>query len=436
MNKRTWFRASVAAGAALTVAIAMAGCSTNGGSANSDRPEGVIHIAGLGDPASAADKEMVAIFNKTSKIKAVFDSNPNSDYQTKLQTLIGTKAAPDIFFNWGGGSISQYAREGLLMPLTDFIASDPKLKSMFLPSVFNTGIVDGTPYAVPMRGTQPVMLFNNKAVLASAGITPPKTWDDLLADVKILKQKGITPISIGGADQWPQLMWFQYLYDRIAGPGLFAKALNGDTSAWASADSIKALGMIRQLVDAGAFGTNFDSVSFSNGGSPKLLRTGQAAFELQGSWYYSVQLTADPNWTKSELGWSAFPTVAGGKGDQTDISGNPNNFYSVIKKTRYPDAVKSFLQLMYSSEFVKAQLNIGALPTTTNTAEYLPKADNANFLEFQFDLVKNAKSFQLSWDQAYPPTAITAMHNAAQQFFNGSMSTSQFITAMQQLPTK
>lgn len=438
MNKRSWLHRAVAVGAVLATAVALSGCSASGGgasSANSSRPAGVIHIAMYGDTGNKVEEQIVKTFNKTSKIKAVLDITPGANYQAKLQTIIGTKAAPDIFFNWGGGSISQYVKEGLLMPLTSMIKDNPKLKSMFLPSVYNTAVVDGQPYGIPMRGTQPVMLFNNKAVLKEAGITAPKTWNDLLDDVKILKAKGITPIAIGGSDQWPQLMWYEYLYDRIAGPGLFQKALDGDKAAWASADSKKALTMLRQLVDAGAFGTNYDSVSFTNGGSPKLVRTGKAAFELQGSWYYSTQLAADPSWTTSELGWSAFPSIPGGAGNQTDLAGNTNNFYSVLKDTRYPQAVASFLKLMYSPEFIKAQLAIGNLPTTTNTEQYLGTAQNSTYLKYQFDLVKNAKSFQLSWDQAYPPTATTAMHNAVQQYFNGSLTQQQFITAMQGLPS-
>jgi xylobiose transport system substrate-binding protein len=437
MNKRSWFRRAIAGGAVVAVAVALAGCSTSSSnSANSNRPAGVIHIAMYGDQGNKVEEQIVKTFNKTSKIKAVLDITPGANYQAKLQTIISTKAAPDIFFNWGGGSISQYVKAGLLMPLTDFIKNDPKLKSMFLPSVYNTAVIDGKPYGIPMRGTQPVMLFNNKSVLQQNGITAPKTWNDLLSDVKTLKAKGLTPIAIGGGDQWPQLMWYEYLYDRVAGPGLFEKALSGDKSAWSSSASEKALGMLRQLVDAGAFGTNYDSVKFTDGGSPKLLRTGQAAFELQGSWYFSTQLSADKAWTESDLGWSAFPTVAGGKGNQADVAGNTNNFYSVLKNTRYPQAVESFLKLMYSPEFIKAQLAIGNLPTTTNTEQYLGTAQNSNYLKYQFNLVKNAKSFQLSWDQAYPPTATTAMHNAVQQFFNGSLSQQQFITAMQGLPNK
>ncbi len=131
-----------------------------------------------------------------------------------------------------------------------------------------------------MRGTQPILLFHNKKVLDKAGVKAPQTWDELLDAVKKLKAEGVTPIALGGGDRWPTLMWFEYLYDRIAGPGLFQKALGGDTKAWESDDSKKALSMIRELVDAGAFGKNYDSVKYTNGASPALLASGKAGFEL------------------------------------------------------------------------------------------------------------------------------------------------------------
>jgi xylobiose transport system substrate-binding protein len=284
-----------------------------------------------------------------------------------------------------------------------------------------------------MRGTQPALLFNNKKVLASAGLSVPRTWDDLINDVKVLKAKGLTPIALGGGDQWPSLMWFEYVFDRVAGPGLFQKALAGDKSAWAGPDSQKALGMLKQLIDAGAFGNHFDSVKFTDGGSPALLAKGKAAFELMGSWEYSTQQSNNPDFAKNDLGYSAFPTVSGGKGDPKDVVGNTNNFYSVVKKTRHPDAVAAFLKLMYSDEFVKAQLGIGNLPTTTNTANFLSTSASPDYSQFQFDLVKAAPSFQLSWDQAYPPAAATPLHTAVQKFFDGKSDANGFIQAMQSL---
>ncbi|MFC5925161.1 extracellular solute-binding protein [Micromonospora vulcania] len=429
MTVRTRLARAVAVGAALALALPLAACG--GGDSGGDADE--IHVLVYGDATNKVETQLVETFNKTSKVKAVLDTIPGADYQTKLQTIINTNQAPDIFFNWGGGSITPFVKANLLLPLDDMIAKDPGLKANFLPSVFNTAVVDGKAYGVPMRGTQPVLLFHNKKVLADAGITPPQTWDDLLAAVNTLKSKKVTPIALGGGDQWPTQMWYQYLYDRVAGPDLFAKALGGDKSVWESPESRRALELLRQLKDAGAFGTNFDSVKFTDGGSPTLLSSGKAGFELMGSWNYSTHNDANPTFAAKDLGWTAFPSVPGGKGDQGNVCGNTNNFYSVLKKTRHPEAVAEFLKLQYSDEFVKAQLSIGNLPTTTNTEKFLDTATNPAYSKFQFDLVKQAPSFQLSWDQAYPPAATTTIHQAVQQYLNGRMDANGFIKAMQSL---
>ncbi|WP_097867279.1 ABC transporter substrate-binding protein [Streptomyces sp. rh34] len=432
MKQRARFsRTVVVGGAALALVLSLSGCGGDPDAAGGD----TLRVLVYGDAANKVEKEIVATFNKTSKVKAVLDTIPGADYQAKLQTIINSKQAPDVFFNWGGGSIKPFVDAGLLLPLDPFIAEDPDLKAKFLPSVFNSAVVDGTSYGVPMRGTQPVLLFSNGKVLKKAGVEPPKTWADLLAAVKALKADGVTPIALGGGDRWPTLMWFEYLYDRIAGPELFQKALDGDQDAWASPDSRKALSMIRELVDAGAFGTNYDSVKFTDQGSPTLLATGRAGFELMGSWEYSTQQDAHPEFAKSDLGYSAFPSVEGGKGDQANVVGNTNNFYSVLKKTKHPRAAAEFLKLMYSDQFVKAQLAIGNLPTTTNTEGFLDTAASPGFAKFQYDMVKAAPAFQLSWDQAYPQSAATAMYQSLQQFFNGSMDEDAFIKAMQALPT-
>ncbi|GAA5003931.1 ABC transporter substrate-binding protein [Kitasatospora paranensis] len=425
---------TLAGGTALLLGMTLAACGSGSGSSDA-AGSGQIHVLVYGDATNKVEKQLVDTFNKTSKVKAVLDTIPGADYQQKLQTIINTKQAPDIFFNWGGGSIAPFVKADLLMPLDDMIKNDPGLKDNFLPSVFNTAVVGGKSYGIPMRGTQPVLLFNNKKVLADAGLTEPKTWDDLLNAVRVLKAKGVTPIALGGGDQWPTLMWFEYVYDRVAGPGLFEKALGGDKSAWNSEDSTKALGMLKQLIDAGAFGTNFDSVKFTDGGSPALLARGKAGFELMGSWEYSTQQDASPDFTKKDLGYGSFPTVTDGKGDPKDVVGNTNNFYSVLKKTKHPEAVAEFLKLQYSDEFVQAQLAIGNLPTTTNTSKFLGTAANPEYSTFQFDLVKQAPSFQLSWDQAYPPAAITPIHQAVQQFFNGQLDAAGFAKAMQALST-
>ncbi|WP_248959199.1 ABC transporter substrate-binding protein [Sphaerisporangium perillae] len=435
---KTRFTRTVTGTAVLALGLSLSACgsSDSGGTGASPAGEesGQFHVLVYGDATNKVEKQIVDTFNKTSKVKAVLDTIPGADYQQKLQTIINTDQAPDVFFNWGGGSIAPFVRANLLLPLDDYIAKDPGLKSNFLPSVFNSASVNGKAYGVPMRGTQPVMLFNNKKVLADAGVTPPTTWDELIAAVQKLKAKGVTPIALGGGDQWPTLMWFEYAYDRIAGPELFQKALDGDKQAWAGEDSKKALTMLKQLIDTGAFGDKFDSVKFTDQGSPTLLANGKAGFELMGSWEYATIQDFNLKFAKNDLGYTNFPSIAGGKGDPNNVVGNTNNFYSVLKKTKTPKAVGEFLKLMYSDEFVKASLAIGNLPTTTNTEKFLDAADNPDYLKYQFNLVKQAPSFQLSWDQAYPPSGIEPIHRAVQQFFSGQIDADGFIQAMQALP--
>lgn len=164
MNNRTWMSRTLAGTAVMMLGFTLAGCGGGGGDARAYF-ENELHVAVYGDASNKVEQAMVEKFNETSDVKVVLDTIPGADYQTKLQTIIDTDSAPDVFFNWGGGSIANFVKADLLLPLDDFIEEDPQLKDAFLPSVFNTAVVDDKSYGIPMRGTQPVMLFNNSEVL-------------------------------------------------------------------------------------------------------------------------------------------------------------------------------------------------------------------------------------------------------------------------------
>src|SRR5690242_13902950 len=177
---RAWRAKALAGTTAVALGLTLAACGSGSDSSSGkvSGDSGTFHVLVYGDATNKVEKQIVDTFNKTSKVKAVLDTIPGADYQQKLQTIINTKQAPDVFFNWGGGSIKPFVDAGLLMPLDDMIAKDPGLKTNFLSSVFDTAVVDGKAYGVPMRGTQPVLLFSNTKVLADAGVSAPKTFDE------------------------------------------------------------------------------------------------------------------------------------------------------------------------------------------------------------------------------------------------------------------
>lgn len=410
-------------GTVLSAALAalLAGCGTSGGTASS--PTGNVGFWTYADPTNTVQQAAVDGFNKTSAGKVTMSVIADNGYKDKLRTGLGSSQMPGLFFNWGGGSLADYVKAGRLFAL------DPALKSHFLPSALAAGTVDGQFVGVPCRGTQPVFLFYNKQVFAAAGVTPPKTWSDLTNLVQVFKAKGITPFTVAGTgtSDWSELMWIEYLVDRLAGPDLFAKIAGGDWTQWKDPAVLKTAQLVTDLVKSGAFGSSFDSVDYGAGGTSTLLAKGKAAMELMGSWEYATQSTADPDFAKNGLGYVAFPTIPGGLGNPADIVGNPTNYISMTTAAAKTTAA-NFLQTTYSDSYVEGLVKLGEVPVTTNAKQMLADAPDPAYAQFQYNLVANAPTFTQSWDQALGLTLGTPLLTEIQKLFDGQDSPQQFVT--------
>lgn len=416
----------VAAGAAMALAGLLAGCGSGGGGADG----GTITAYVYGDDAVKVQQAAVDSFNKTSDVKVKLVSVPGTDYVNKLRSSMGSPSAPDVFFNWGGGSIKPYVDSKDLVDLTSTVKKDATLKDGFLPSVMTAGSLDGKIYGVPMRGMQPVMLFYNKTLFAEHKLQVPRTWEDLQKAITTFKAAGITPFALGGSDKWPELMWMEYLLDRIGGPEVFQRIQNGDTDGWGDPAVLRTAQTVRELIDDGAFGKNFHSVDYGNGGAPTLLNKGKAAMHLMGSWEYSTQLGKAPEFARNDLGWTAFPTVAGGVGDPANVVGNPTNYWSVNARTKHKDTAIAFLRTMASKTYAQALVDNGDIPTTSDAASMLSTSPNPEFANDQYQLVQKAPSFTLSWDQALEARYATPLLTEISKLFAGTTTPEKFVEAM------
>lgn len=415
-----------AAGAAMAMTGLLAGCGSGAGGSDG----GTITAYVYGDDAVKVQQAAVDAFNKTSEVKVKLVSVPGTDYVNKLRSAMGSPGAPDVFFNWGGGSIKPYVDSDKLVDLTSTVKNDAVLKDGFLPSVVAAGSLDGKIYGVPMRGMQPVMLFYNKALFEEHGLQAPRTWEDLQKAVTTFKGAGITPFALGGSDKWPELMWMEYLLDRIGGPEVFRKIQNGDTGGWGDPAVLETARTVVKLIDDGAFGKNFNSVDYGNGGAPTLLNKGKAAMHLMGSWEYSTQLGKAPEFAKKDLGWTAFPTVAGGAGDAANVVGNPTNYWSVNARTKHKETAVAFLRTMASKTYAQALVDNGDVPTTSNAASMLSGSPNPEFAADQYAMVQKAPSFTLSWDQALEARYATPLLTEISKLFAGKSTPEQFVAAM------
>ena len=209
------------------------------------------------DPIKNAFKE----WNKANPDAQISEESfANDAYKEKIRTAVGSGNAPTFFPSWGGSPLTDYVSSKAVTDLTSDLKDT--IDSKVFDSVSAEGYRDGKLYAVPTGQAQPVLFFYNKQVLKDAGVDEaPQTWDDLLDAVAKLKAAGKTPIALAGGSKWPYLMWAAYLVDRIGGPEVFQGVLDGNKDAWSDPAVTQAMSMIQDLIDAGAFGNNYQSLT-------------------------------------------------------------------------------------------------------------------------------------------------------------------------------
>jgi raffinose/stachyose/melibiose transport system substrate-binding protein len=379
-----------------------------------------------------AVQNLTSSFNSAhSNIHAVVDFFDNDAFKQKLQVAMGAHTPPDIFFGWGGGVLESYINANDVYDITSAVNGNATWKNRYLPAVLSGVTFNGKLYGVPNSGMQPVFFFYNKTVFQQYNLNPPQTWSELLQAITTLKQHGITPIALGGKDQWPYLMYEEYLVDRFGGPDAFNAVLANQADSWAQDAFVKANTAIQQLVDLGAFGSSFASVSADSNQDAALLYTGKAAMMLQGNWNFSAIQTNSPQFLQSGLGWFPFPAVEGGQGDPTNIAGNPCNYYSIAQTSKSPQDCLAYLQdAVLSTDNVQKLIALGDIPAVQGIESQLASASNGEWLQFNYQLVQNAPHFQLSWDQALLPTPAQSLLTNLTQLFLKQITPQQFSASM------
>ena len=355
----------------------------------------------------------------------------NDAYKEKIRTSIGSGNAPTLVFNWAGGTLADYVANEDVVDLTGKVDD---VLSRTIDSIAAVGQVDGAQYGVPNNDTQPVILYYNTALFEEHGVTPPTTWDELLTAIETFSAADITPLSLAGQSVWPELMYIQYLTDRIGGEGAFQKVLDGEADAWSDPAITSALESIVELVDVGAFGSGFGSVTADAGADAALVHTGQAAMLLQGSWVYGTFKQDAPDFVADgNLGFLNFPAVEDGAGDPANVVGNPANYWSLSADA---DEETQELAIQYLNEYnlnedmVDNFLEMGAIPAVEGLEEQFAGLDDEDFLAFAYDMVLNAPHFQLSWDQALAPAPAQELLNNLSRIFLGEIEPTDFVANM------
>ena len=431
-SRRTFLGITLAAGAG----VGLAACGGTSGPQSSGAATGSATYWYLtGTPGEGIRTNTVKRFNAANpKTQIKGTTFQNDAYKTKIKTAIGAGQAPTIISGWGGGGLKSYVDANQVEDLTDWFAQNPAVKDRLFPSSFGAATVGGKIYAMPCEAVAPIVLFYNKTSFEKIGAQPPKSWGDIMDLVPKFNAKNIAPFSLGGQSRWTNMMWLEFLFDRIGGSGVFQAVLDGEKNAWSNPASIQALTEMQKLIKANGFIKGFSSITADSNADQALLYTGKAAMMLHGSWTYGSMATQGGDFVSGgHLGYMNFPPVDGGKGDPSDTVGNPSGYLSISSKATAAEkaiAKKFFATAVLSDAEDKEWIAAGAVPIVKGTDSLLTGSKDEAWLKFVYGTASGAKVFAQSWDQALSPTAAEVLLDNIAKLFQLSISPQQFADNM------
>ena len=354
----------------------------------------------------------------------------NDAYKQKIQIALLAHNPPTVFYGWGGGLMASYVKAGEVLNLTPMLKNSG---SRYFPAVFDPIRLNGSYYGIPNQGSQPEVVFYNKAMFTKYHLSVPKTYPQFLEVASTLREHGVAPFAVGGRDQWPELEWFMYFVDRLGGPAVLQGIVDHKAEAWSNPAVLKAGQMIQQLVKAGDFIKGYAGVSADENQDVALVYAGKAAMLLQGSWVYPTFLSSDPSFTKQDLGEFTFPSIPGGKGNPNDLMGNPSTYFYIAASASkaQQQAAKTYLaDVPFTKTMNKQLLSEGVVPPVKGIDSQVAGAPHAAYLSFIYHIASKAPVFQEGWDQALSPSVAQSLLSNLSEMFLLKMTPAQFAAAM------
>jgi ABC-type glycerol-3-phosphate transport system substrate-binding protein len=328
---------------ALILTITAAGLATTAAVASSATSQhyavsGNISMSGVWAGAEAKNFNLVldAFHKKFPGVNVKYTSTGDNT-PTVLSTAVQGGNPPDLAAIAQPGIVKDFATRGALKPIT---FAKGVIAQNYAPSWLTLGTFKGKLYSLTFKGSNKSTIWYNVSAFKNAGVTPPKTWPDLLKAANTLKASGVPAFAIGGGDGWPLTDIQENIYLREAGPAKYDQ-LVAHTIKWTDPTVIASLKTMAQIFSdssniyggtSGALTTDFPtSVNDVFVDPPK------AAMTMEGDFVPGVATTK----LKPITGYNQFPFPSI-NGSAPSVVGSGDNVV-MFKDTPAARALISFL---------------------------------------------------------------------------------------------
>ena len=392
--------------AAATLAVAtVIGMSACGGSESSSDDKTITfwHNASAGEGRQYWENLAKSFEEANPGTKVEIQAIQNEDFAGKLQTAMQDPASgPDVFMSLGGAKTKEMIDAGQVMDLTDKISDTVKTD---MKTTLSAATFDGKVYGVPVS-VEPGGMWYSKDLFKKAGVSDvPATYEELLADAKKLKDSGTDAIALGAKDAWPAAH-----------------------ACWVNAGK-----KLQELKDLKGFNDGFLTTTAQQGAnsSAGLLANHKAAMELMGAWEPGVlkDLTPDQK-PMADLGFFAFPEVAGGEGEPGALMGGVTYFCVNPKASQTSiDFVNYMGEKKNQEDYAKA---FSTIPASEPARAVVTDESLKQVIEY----LDKAPSMQLWMDTALGTNIGNALNAAVVNMLSGQGSPEDIVKAMQDAAQK
>ncbi|MEU1599683.1 extracellular solute-binding protein [Streptomyces sp. NPDC005708] len=387
-----------------------------------------IHVM---DDYLAGIKKQFERENPGKKVELVPIKAPDSEYYTKLQQMLRSpKTAPDLVYE-DTFLINSDITSGYLKPLDPYLAKWKDWDQFIDTAKAAARAEDGKTYGVP-DGTDTRGLWFDKGIFKKAGLPAnwqPKTWDDVLAAARTIKQRvpDVTPLNVytgKPAGEAATMQGFEMLLYGT-GDGTSDPLYDKGTKKWiAGSQAFKdALGFV-ETVYKEKLGTDVSQALDPNIQTivrGELLPKRKLGIDLDGSWLPQDWLPGSghewPEWSQ-QLGLAPMPTQHGQAPGKVSMSGGWT--WSVPAKAGNPDLAFKFIQTMQTKtnaqKWYIANSGIAVRKDVASDPSYVKAQPGIKFFT---DLVSSTH-----YRPAYPayPKVSTAIQEAMESVTTGDAS--------------
>ncbi|WP_308465927.1 sugar ABC transporter substrate-binding protein [Rathayibacter soli] len=315
----------------------------------------------------------------------------------KVLQQASSKTLPDVLM-LDNPDVQQIAATGALTPLKNYGVTAP---AGDVPAVVKAGTYQGQVYGLaPVINS--IALYYNTDLLTAAGVTPPKTWDELkAAALKLTDQsKGVYGFAMSNINTY-EGTW-QFLP--------FFWSNGGNEKNIATADATQALQFVTDLQNDGSMSKS--SVSWAQSDVNNQFIAGKAAMMVNGPWQLPVL-----NATKG-LNFSSvpIPTRTTSQKVVSPLGGETYNVPNTGDKTKMALAGKFVECLNQPATQLKIAKISGNLPADEASAATWAKSHPQ--VESFVETVRTARARTAELGPKWP-TAATAIYTGVQLALTG-----------------